>query len=795
MSGKTRRRVGSSTLLAMLVLGVAVSAVGGAVWADQSEDSASAEFGAEASVIAGAVSDGLTRMDDLTVGARAKIVSDPVVTNAELRGWYRSVDGQRRFPFARGFGYIESVPASRLTRYVDAVRADPVPGIKLGTRFVLVPPGRRPSYCLIRLAVAGDVNRLVPGYGYDTCALPGFGVLQSSRDSGRLESFPATLADRTRALVVAAPVYSGSSAPRTLAARRKSIRGWIAGVFDVRRILAGAAAGANDIRIVLRSRAGTIATFGRSVGGHDVLMRTLPVAGSRDWQAKIVEVRGASFFSPPVQGAAVAAIGALVCVLAFALVQLLLRGRARALRLVDQRTDQLRHQALHDGLTGLPNRTLIVDRATQMLNRARRRRVPVAALFLDLDGFKIVNDTFGHPAGDELLRAVAERIKRTLRDGDTVGRLGGDEFVVLLDADALLPGPELVADRLLHVLREPFVLDLAGRPTLTISASIGIAMDERSSADELLRDADIALYEAKAAGKDRYAVFRQEMHTAVHDRLALENDLRGAAERGELVLEYQPIFDLGDGRLSRVEALLRWRHPARGLLDPHDFVHVAEETGLIVGIGEWVLRRACSQAAAWEKQGDPLDVAVNVSVRQLEDANLCAAVREALESSGLQPGALILEFTETGIMHNAEQTVAKLSELRALGVRIAIDDFGTGYSSLAYLQQFPVDSLKIDRSFVAGIGKSPESKALIHTLVQLGASLGLTTIAEGIEDAAQLELLQAEHCDKGQGFLFARPLPAEDLSALLEKQRSRETEAGTRRPWRVRTIRPKPLEA
>jgi diguanylate cyclase (GGDEF)-like protein len=765
--------------------------VAGAAWTEQTEERTSGEFGTEAAVIAAAVSDGITRMDDLTIGARAKIVSDPVATNGELRGWYRSVDGHRRFPFARGFGYIESVPAARLSNFIAAVQADPVPGIKPAARFRLVPPGRRSHYCLVRLAVAGEVNRLVPGYGYDVCALPGFSILQDARDSGRLASLTEPLYDGTRGLIVVAPVYWSSAMPRTLAARRNRIRGWITGVFDIRRILAAATAGAGDIRIVLQSGPRTIATFGRSVAGQETLAQAFPVAGARGWRAKIVEIQRTSFFSPPVQGAAVAAIGTLVTALAFALVQLLLRGRARALRLVDQRTDELRHQALHDALTGLPNRTLIVDRATQMLTRASRRRTPVAALFLDLDGFKIVNDTFGHPAGDELLRSVAERIRHALRDGDTVGRLGGDEFVVLLEGDALLPGAEFVAERLLQVLREPFVLRAPASPTLSISASIGIATGGRSSANDLLRDADIALYQAKMAGKDCYASFRQEMHTAVHDRLMLENDLRGAVERGELVLEYQPIFDLGDGRLNRVEALVRWNDPARGLLQPHDFVPVAEETGLILGIGDWVLREACEQAAAWHANGHPLDVAVNVSVRQMEDANLCATVRGALESSGLPPSALILEFTETGIMRNAEQTVARLSELRSLGLRIAIDDFGTGYSSLAYLQQFPVDSLKIDRSFVAGIGKSAESKALIHTLVQLGASLGLTTIAEGIEDAAQLELLKAEHCDKGQGFLFARPLPAAELSALLAKQAADRP----RRLRHARKIQPRPLEA
>jgi diguanylate cyclase (GGDEF)-like protein len=428
--------------------------------------------------------------------------------------------------------------------------------------------------------------------------------------------------------------------------------------------------------------------------------------------------------------------------------------------------DQIRHQALHDALTGLPNRSLILDRAEHLLLRCRRHHSPVAALFIDLDGFKDVNDTMGHAAGDQLLRSVAARLTAAVRDCDTIARLGGDEFVVLTEGLALDAAPELVAQRILDVLREPFHLD--GRSTpLTVGASIGIAVGDRATAGELLRDADVALYQAKAAGKGRYVVFAPEMQTAVTDRATMEMDLRGALDRGEFFLVYQPIFDLRSGTITGAEALLRWRDVERGVVAPDRFIPILEDTGMIHDIGRWVLNEACRQTAAWHREGFAIDASVNVSARQLERDTLVTDVVEALTLSGLPATSLIVEITETTIMRDAEATVRRLKGLKELGVRIAIDDFGTGYSSLAYLQQFPVDALKIDRSFINAIADSPESAALIHTLVQLGKTLGLQTLAEGIEDDDQVDQLQREECDSGQGFLFARPLEPDDLRQLL----------------------------
>jgi diguanylate cyclase (GGDEF)-like protein len=429
--------------------------------------------------------------------------------------------------------------------------------------------------------------------------------------------------------------------------------------------------------------------------------------------------------------------------------------------------DQIRFQALHDPLTGLPNRSLILDRTEQMLARARRINEASAVLFIDLDGFKGVNDTLGHAAGDLLLRAVTARLVLAMRESDSVGRLGGDEFVVLVDGATMDAGPELVAERLLAVLREPFDLEDWPNGPLTLTASIGIATGTRSSATELLRDADIALYEAKTAGKDRFTVFEPEMHTVVQDRLLLEMDLREALSAGQYFLAYQPIFNLRSGETTGVEALLRWRHPERGVVQPDEFIPVLEDSGLIIDVGRWVLQEACRQGSRWHARGLRLNVSVNVSTRQLETDQLIEDISCALETSGFDARSLIVEITETALMRNVSTVVSRLTALKATGVRIAIDDFGTGYSSLAYLQKFPVDTLKIDRSFISTMADSPESGALIRTLVQLGKMLGLETLAEGIEESAQYDQLEREQCDSGQGYLYARPLEPDAVEAFL----------------------------
>jgi diguanylate cyclase (GGDEF)-like protein len=443
--------------------------------------------------------------------------------------------------------------------------------------------------------------------------------------------------------------------------------------------------------------------------------------------------------------------------------------RQRAHDELTSREKELVFLATHDALTGLPNRTLILDRIEQTLTRARHSKEPVAALFVDLDNFKAINDSLGHGCGDELLCAVAKRLEGVIRETDALGRLGGDEFVVVADGLSLAAGPELIAERLLEAFAEPFALGEGGETRVHAKCSIGIATGIRPTAEELLRDADIAMYRAKWGGKSRYLLFESGMEDEVQSRLELEMDLQGALAGEEFFLVYQPTFDLQTMTPTGVEALIRWRRPGRGIVQPEAFIPLLEETKMIVEVGAWVLEEACREAAGWQREERALNLSVNVSALQLDTDELIDHVTEALGRSGLAPESLTIEITETTLMKNAEETARRLEELKALGVRIAVDDFGTGYSSLGHLRQFPVDVLKIDRSFVSQLADGGEGEILLHTLVQLGKALEIETTAEGIERPQDLSLIRDKECDNGQGFLFTRPLSAQDAGSFFSQ--------------------------
>jgi diguanylate cyclase (GGDEF)-like protein len=434
------------------------------------------------------------------------------------------------------------------------------------------------------------------------------------------------------------------------------------------------------------------------------------------------------------------------------------------------------HQASHDSLTGLPNRELFADRLELALRRAERRSGLVTVLFLDLDGFKTVNDSLGHDAGDQLLITVAERLQTTLRGEDTAARFGGDEFAVLFEEVPDQAGAAGVAERLLEVIRAP--VRIRGQE-LYVTASIGIATAARPGRD-LLRDADLAMYQAKGKGKDRYDAFHSSMHTAAVERLAVEADLQHALERDELRLDYQPIVALGTGKIVGVEALLRWEHPERGLLPPGAFIPVAEDTRLIAPIGRWVLTEACRQALTWQRIRPALAMSVNLSSVQLDDQNFTKELAETLRDTGLEPRSLILEITETVLMQDVEATTAALAEIKELGVQLAVDDFGTGYSSLQYLRGFPIDILKIAKSFVDGVSGASDESALARAIIDLGESFQLRVVAEGVEEPEQLDRLRELGCDLGQGFYFARPMAPQALEALLQGEDALPAPAATR---------------
>jgi diguanylate cyclase (GGDEF)-like protein/PAS domain S-box-containing protein len=428
---------------------------------------------------------------------------------------------------------------------------------------------------------------------------------------------------------------------------------------------------------------------------------------------------------------------------------------------------QLQHQAFHDPLTELPNRALFMNRLAHALDRSTRHEMEVSVLFLDLDRFKLINDSLGHEAGDRLLVAVAQRIAGCVRAEDTVARFGGDEFAVLVAEPGTAEAAIHVAERITQALDMPFVLQECDVVT---GASVGIVVSTPlSTAAAMMRDVDIALYRAKAHGRGRYEVFDETMNAQVLERLQMEADLRLALERGEFAVYYQPKIALETGRLEGMEALLRWVHPTRGIIPPMAFIPLAEETGLIRPIGQWVLEEACRQTKRWHDQLPELTLvtSVNLSARQFSQPALAEDVRRALEQSGVNPSHIQLEITESVAMEDAEMAVTVMERLKVLGVQLAIDDFGTGYSSLAYLKRFPVDALKIDRAFIAGLPRGGESASIVNAMVSLGHALKLEVVAEGIETAEEMHHVRALGCEVGQGYYFARPLTHADADTFL----------------------------
>jgi diguanylate cyclase (GGDEF)-like protein len=759
----------------LLVVCVLLSVLGAGYWHRNLQAEDRSAFRTRASDLAITVGSALNRDTDFVASLRAVTATTPDLDNAHFRSLITASGAAKRYPGTVGNAYYERVSLRDLPAFEAALLADPPNGTPI-TQYAVTPAGNRASYCLLRFEylLAPLPSGLIVPADLDVCSAGYTGVANALIGSSSAQfTIPAVTGGIA---VIAAPLYTGGVVPTTIAGRKAAFKGWITGSFSTAGFFpATGIPKGMQLQVLFRNSdapRSLVATAGRAP--THPLTQTLNVDADGPWTVRVLGTAtgpGASWR----QAGVVLAAGLLLSFLLFAFGQVLLRSRGRALRLVDRRTGELHHQALHDSLTGLPNRALILDRAEQMLARARREHLPVAALFLDLDGFKDVNDTHGHSAGDRLLQEVAQRISASLRPQDTAGRLGGDEFVVLVEGPDT--SPDMVAERLLAVLREPFVLDEAHQIFATTQTSIGIAVGNRDRAEDLLHDADIALYQAKDAGGDRYAFFSPRMQAAARERVELTMELRGALDAGEFFLAYQPTFRLNDMAVTGVEALIRWRHPGRGVVPPDEFIPIAEDTGLIIPIGRWVLRTACAEAVSWQGADRRLSLAVNVSGRQLDTDGLVEDVRLALEASGLEPELLTLEITETALMQDPAEGIVRLGALKALGVRIAIDDFGTGYSSLTYLRQFPADAIKIDRSFIAAMADSPESVVIVRTLVQLGKALGIETLAEGIEEREQLEHLQEQDCDSGQGFLFARPLSPQSLQHLLTPSKHRAAPA------------------
>jgi diguanylate cyclase (GGDEF)-like protein len=562
--------------------------------------------------------------------------------------------------------------------------------------------------------------------------------------------------------------------PRTEAGRVSNFIGWLGERLEPSVLLSTALANHTGTAVTFRYRAsGFDIVFHSGSAPHGALVATTDLHNG--WTVRTAAAGPPGGIGGDPHALTLLIGGALLSLLVGLLVFLLGTGRMRALWLVREKTAELSHLALHDGLTGLPNRALVIDRAEQMLARtARQPGVTAGALFIDVDGFKYINDNFGHGTGDALLKVVAERLQATVRDHDTVGRLGGDEFVVLVESTATEAAADALADRIVAAIRRPVELEPGG-PSVTVTSSIGVAVGQYATPVALLRDADLALYAAKAAGRDRYSLFDASMHDGAKERRALEADLAGALHEGQLYLLYQPIFDLAAGRIEGVEALVRWRHPVRGIVGPDEFIPLAEESGLIVPIGRWVLEQACRQCASWTRSGHRVAVSVNVSAFQLGREDFAEDVRRTLAETGLAASSLLLEITETTVMRDIAAACSDLEQMKQLGVRVAIDDFGTGYASLAQLQRMPADILKVDRSFLAALDEGEQGADLLQAIVGVGRSLSMKVLAEGIETNEHLQAAASAGCELGQGYHLGRPAPAEVIDGLLGPNASQDS--------------------
>jgi diguanylate cyclase (GGDEF)-like protein len=711
---------------AILVLGIAASLAGALLWRSSVHAREKATFETAATDVSGRLEIQLRRDTDFVKAIRAVLTMQPDLSASGFDQWFGQLEDRQAQPSGFGALVVKSVPAAELASFQAQRNADPAFRAVVGGRVEPVATTGRARYCLLSAGSADiayspelaallqgdwcDPTSLIGGYRQNDTTRAQF--TQELTDSGQFGVY-STAVSGVSSLILEAAVYRRGAPLASTAQRRAAVLGWVLDSFDLPALMQSALGTDHGLAVTLyheNSGLGPefIGRIGSAGSAHPFTRKTtLPVDGT--W---IIDVSGAGLVSGPsanVQGLVMFAGGIVATLLLLALVIVLARSRERALAMVAEKTGQLRHQALHDALTGLPNRVLALDRGEQMLGRARRQNLPVAALYVDLDGFKQVNDTFGHAAGDELLRTVAARLASVVREGDTAARLGGDEFIVLVEGSTLDAGPELVAERLLEVLNEPYEINGAGRGQLAVTASVGIAFGLREDADELLRDADMALYEAKAAGKNRYVAFQSAMQTHVQDRLTIQMDLAQALEHRELFLRYQPVLD-GARRVAGVKAQVCWRHPSRGIIAPGEFIPVAQDSGLIVPIGRWVLGEACRQASLWRRQGLRLAISVNVSARQLDSDRLVDDLAHALRDSGLEPAALTLEVADAALMRAGDDTARRLERLKQLGVRIAIDG------------------------------------ALVHALVRLGRQLEIETPTDGIEDDAHLHdrLLDAD---------------------------------------------------
>ena len=758
---------------AVAVLCVAAGVVGSVLRAESvartDASDARTAFSQTSAGMASTVKLALQREEELAVSTSTFFASNPKASPAEFETWAKWARTLRRFPELDNLGLVTVVRARELAAFearlagqpVKAQAATPAPP---GESLRVVPTSNHHYYCLAAAELARSPAAAPPA-GLDYCALTP--ALLRARDAG-INRYAPVSSRRTDAVAVEMPVYRGEVTPHSVTGRLAASVGWLREVLVPSVVLAQA----------LRNHPQYVVRLSYRRGGSNVAFTSgTTQTGGQHASTNLHNGWTVTSFGPPASvgilanGDALAMLigGVLLSVLVGMLVFLIGTGRAWTPAAAGPTTREVPNEDLYDRLTGLPNRALMLDRADRMLARATRQSgLLVGALFIDIDWFKDVNDKLGKTAGDQLLKVVAERLANVVRAHDTVGRLGGDEFVVLVESAARGARLDSLARRVIEALHKPVELDGFG-PSFFATASIGVAFGRYATPDDLLRDAQLALYAAKAAGKDRYTLFNANMRSVIEGRGVLEVELNAAVQNDQFFLLYQPIYDLASRKVTTFEALIRWRHPTQGVLPPADFIQLAEETGLMVPIGRWVLEEACGRAAAWNVAGHRVGISVNVSANQLNRDGFATDVRRALQQSGIDPSLLTLEIAETTVMRDVAAAAARLQEIKQLGVRVAIDDFGdSGYAYHSDLQRMPLDFLKVDRSSLAASGDEDYRSWLLQAILIVGRDLSLTVIAKGIETQEQLATVQAMGCKMAQGWLMGEPSPAESLDHLFD---------------------------
>jgi len=761
--------------VACVIAGVLASVLGARSLARS--DSAKARHAAtqSAAVISSGVKAAIQHQEDLTLTAAGFFADHPTATAAEFHTWAKWVKASRRYPELAELRLLTPVAAAGLAAF--ALRTIPgaasTPRTSAGVApatlarstaavraLHVIPPGERALYCFAIAGLARSVVRSLPA-GTDYCARTP--SLLAARDSGISRYAPTSVAGE-QALRIETPVYRGGVAPATVAGRRAAFVGWLQEVLLPNVVLANAVAGHAGVAARLRYHGGST---------NPLFTSASPAAGAlaattsfhNGWSLKTFVPVPAAGISADGRAVALLIGGCLLSALIGALVLMLglARGGTRAPRIAKG----ARPEELYDPLTSLPNRGLTLDLAERTLARTGRQSGMLAgALIVDVDWFKDVNDKLGTAAGDQLLKTVAERLERVVRANDTVGRLDGDRFVILCEAAARGVRLDSLARRVIEAMHEPVVLDDFG-PSFFVTASIGVAYGRYEQPEDLLRDSQLALDAAKAAGKDGYTVFNANMRSVIESQAVLEAELNAGLQEGQFFILYQPICDLGTRAVVGFEAMIRWKHPTQGILTPAEILPAAEETGLIVPIGRWVLEEACARAAAWNVSGHRIGVSVMVSGRQLHRDGFAIDVRRALQQSGIEPSLLTLEIAEGAVMDDVAAAAQRLGEIKLLGVKVAVDDFGHTYARRSDLERLPLDFLKVDPANLAASDDEDYRNWLLEAILSLGRDLSLTVIAKGIETEEQMTRLKVMGCALAQGYFMGEPTPTAGVEAVL----------------------------